>query len=248
MREAGLICELENKHFNRDTLYDARVLEITENGIDYIEALPEPPYKATWLRLGNFGTPDHDLKVCLSLASIELAAKAAGLEFIPCYEMLARAPEATRKLQNPFRFDLHTDRKKNYALDGMFQVKYPTGYITFFYELDITNHGEAYYRDRFQFFNDIILGSRFAREQLGITHNINVLTATITPVRMQNLISYLPPRNKHFLFKTIIDYGKLRKPPAPNLAILDEWYTAKGELVSLKGESDGQSKATGTTG
>ena len=137
---------------------------------------------------------------------------------------------ATRKLQNPHRFEMNGRRL---VPDAIFVIEYPDQFVCFAYELDITNHGETEYREKFEWYHDLIFDGVY-KKHLGMTQKLYVLTATITPVRMNNLISYLPKRSSPFLVKTIPQYGLFDKAPAPNLSILDEWQTAKGQLVSLK--------------
>ena len=115
----------------------------------------------------------------------------------------------------------------------MFSIEYPAQFACFAYELDITNHGETEYREKFEWYHDLIFGGTY-KEHLGMTQKMYVLTITITPVRMNNLVAYLPKRSAPFLMKAISEYGLFDKAPAPNLSILDEWQTAKGQTVSLK--------------
>lgn len=238
LRDSGLIEKLSNNHFKRDNLSAPQVYEITPAGCDYLEGKGSAPYRATWLKSAIYGQAEHNLNLCLSLCSIELACREAGLEFRPWEEIIANAPAG--KVQAPWRFDLTC----KLTSDAVFQIKYPTGFLTFVYELDITNHGEKEYREKFEWYNKIIFDGSL-KHHLGINHQINILTATVTPVRMNNLISYLPSRNKSFFFKSTPQYGQFQKPPAPNLSILDEWQTAKGQLVSLKGDTDGRNANEG---
>jgi hypothetical protein len=235
---AGLIRVLPNNRFSRDRLKDALVYEIAQEGIDYLEAHDLQVPVVTWLRAGHYGNPDHNLKLCLSLCSMELACKAAGLGFHPWGEILAAAPESTRNSPHPFRFDVGG---KRYIPDAIFTVEYPDTFACFAYELDISNHGEKDYREKFEWYHDLIFDGVY-KKQLGMTQNMFVLTATITPVRAKNLLTYLPKRHKPFLIKAIPQYGLFDKAPVPDLSILDEWHTAKGELVSLKGDANGRTE------
>ncbi len=226
----GLINVLPNNLFRRDRLTAPLVYEITQVGIDYLEGHGLQVPQATWLRGKTYGNPDHNLKLCLSLASIELACKEAALTFHPWGEILAHAPERTRGLANSHRFEMNGRRL---VPDALFSIEYPDQFACFAYELDITNHGEAEYREKFEWYHDLIF-SGFYKQHLGMTQKMYVLTTTITPVRMNNLVLYLPKRSSPFLMKTMPEYGLFDKAPAPNLSILDEWQTAKTQTVSLK--------------
>jgi hypothetical protein len=228
---AGLVSVLPNNLFRRDRLTAPLVYEITLLGVDYLEGHGQEIPQATWLRGRSYGNPDHNLKLCLSLCSIELACKDTGHVFHPWGEILAAAPETTQQLSNPHRFEMNGRRL---VPDALFSIEYTDHFACFAYELDITNHGETEYREKFDWYHDLIFDG-FYKKHLGMTQKMFVLTATITPARMINLLTYLPKRATPFLVKAIPEYGLFDKAPAPNLSIMDEWHTAKRQLVSLNG-------------
>lgn len=227
LKRAGIIEQLSNNHFGRDSLTAHFIYQLGQLGTDYVEG-QGTEFKATWLDTPNHGQPLHNLNLCLSLASIELACRAAGLEFRPWGKVLAEAPLATRDLEHPWHFDANSRKTP----DAVFQIKYPDGWATFIYELDITNHGAKEYKEKYDWYTNHLVAGHL-KAHLGINHQPYILTATISGERMGNLISYLPERNKHFLFKATPQYGPLLRPPAPNLSILDGWITPKHVEVNL---------------
>jgi len=222
--DAGLINRLENNKFGRDRLKDPQVSEITDVGWEYLETNNALPTRADWLGAGNYKNPVHNLDLCLATASAEIAFKE---KFIAWGDVLARAPEPTRKLEHPYVFG-------HKVIDNLFVLDFPKDYVCIFLELDLSNHGEKEYREKYELLSNIIYKGEYKR-RFGMAMNAYVLTITDSPGRMQNLQSYMPARNNCFLFKAHPEYGKFNKAPAPAPEMFtDFWFNAKGKPIKLE--------------
>lgn len=81
------------------------------------------PKAVTWLRNGPYRQFEHSLMVCEVLASIELATRSQdGIRFIPWPEILAKAPEATRRSAKPYILSLASGEAV--APDALFGLEY----------------------------------------------------------------------------------------------------------------------------
>ena len=84
----------------------------------------------------------NDRSRASGLASFEIAVTKAGLRFIPWEAILARAPDATQTLKSPYRFLVTAGEL---IPDAICSVEYPNEYRMFFWEIDLSNHGEKEY-------------------------------------------------------------------------------------------------------
>ena len=224
LKDTGLLNYLPNPTFKRDTLTASQVLEITQAGKEQLSQRHVEIHPVTWLAAGTYKEPVHNLNLCLALASIEIALRNA---FIPWGMIESKAPTLDRKLYS-FKIGNHL-----VVPDAMFSVEYRNHFACFAVELDMTNHGKAEYRAKYQRYEDLIFGGLY-RAQLGMTQKLYVLTITTNEIRKNNIIDALPPKTSPFLFKVIQQYGLFDKPPAPTLDILDGWER-DGQRVNLKG-------------
>ena len=226
--DAGLIDRLPNNLFRRDRLKDPQVYEITDDGIDYLDQRNLTPRRATWLRAGTRGTPVHNLVLCLALASFEMAVTKAGLRFIAWEEILVRAPEATRLLKSPHRFEVSGGEL---VPDAICSVEYPAQFRIFAWEIDLSNHGQKEYAAKARGYHELIFKGIYKR-QLGMQQPMNVLTIT-TNIPRRDTMAILA-KDKPFLFKTMPEYGSYEIAPAPALSILENWHRANHPPVNLK--------------
>src|SRR5262249_7717899 len=110
--EHQLVDRIPARAFNRSPLNDPVVCELNANGLALLQQRGLLLSPATWLKGGRFGTKSlssHNLRLCHFMASVEAAAKDAGLRFITCYEILAKAPADTRQMDYPFVFPIRIE-------------------------------------------------------------------------------------------------------------------------------------------
>lgn len=229
MRRAGLINYLHNPTFGRDILSDSQVIEITPEGVAQLSAHGGAMVRADWLAPGNYKQPLHNLNVCLATASIEMACQRQGLRFIPWGEIIALAPEATRKFDKPYVFKVGTDI---IVFDNLFSIEYPGEFVIHALELDLSNHGAKEYTEKFLRIEQLIFDGIY-KAHLGVTQHMRVLTLVDSPERMNNIMATVPKRAKPYFFKTMPRYGRLRRAPAPAPTILEEWQGANTTITNL---------------
>ncbi|KRQ09143.1 replication-relaxation family protein [Bradyrhizobium manausense] len=226
--DAGLINRLSNNLFRRDRLKDPQVYEISAEGIAYLKSRELLPDRAIWVKSGSRGTPVHNLVVCLALASFEVAVTKAGLRFIPWEAILTRAPSATKQLKAPFRFPVTSGEL---IPDAICSVEYPNEYRMFFWEIDLSNHGEKEYATKARGYHELIFKGVYKRH-LGVQQLMNVLTITTNTARRDTMANLA--KDKPFLFKVVPEYGSYEAAPAPAQSILENWHRAIHPPVNLK--------------
>ncbi len=98
------------------------VYELGKGGIEAAGAATEAE-TVTWFRNGPLRQFEHTLMVCEVLASIELATHGRDdVRFIPWPEILAKAPEATRRSARPYVLSAGTG--DNVVPDAIFGLEY----------------------------------------------------------------------------------------------------------------------------
>ncbi|MEJ0075266.1 MAG: replication-relaxation family protein [Alphaproteobacteria bacterium] len=138
--EHGLLDRLPQRAFLRDPFYDPEIYELSDDGAALIAQRSGAAEPATWLRQGRYGAKTlaaHNLTICHAVASIEAAAKASGLRFITCTEILARAPKATQEARQPFAIPVSISHlfpggkvqqsDSPVIPDAVFGLQYPNG-------------------------------------------------------------------------------------------------------------------------
>jgi DNA-binding transcriptional ArsR family regulator len=226
--DAGLIERLPNNQFNRDRLKDPQVYKKADLGTDWLERHGLTPYRAIWVAAG--GQASHNLKVCLALACIEAAITAAGLRFYAWEELLADAPEETRKLKSPHRFSTSNG---HIVPDAIFSVATKDDYRRlFFLEVDLSDHGEKAYRAKADAYRELIFRGIY-KAHLDMEQYANVITITTAPSRQKMMVSLTEKRDPSY-FKVMPEYGSFEIAPSPSLSILEDWHClAKPEPLNL---------------
>ncbi|HXR36523.1 MAG TPA: hypothetical protein VN754_11265, partial [Candidatus Binataceae bacterium] len=135
-------------------LKDSQVYELSREGREEAPKVPQ----VTWLQVGNYKNPVHNLNLCLALASIEVGCARNGLRFIPWGELLDRAPKSTREMTTPYNFGVGV------IPDAIFSVEFPDFFVCFALELDLTHHGAKEYEEKFCRYNDLIFKCYQRRE------------------------------------------------------------------------------------
>ncbi|MBX3512050.1 MAG: replication-relaxation family protein [Xanthobacteraceae bacterium] len=103
--EHGLLNRLPQRAFMRDPLYDPEIYELSEEGEALLLRQDINSQPATWLKQCRYGAKSlaaHNLMICHVVAAIEVAAIRTGARFIPCSEILQRAPRTTQNARQPF--------------------------------------------------------------------------------------------------------------------------------------------------
>jgi hypothetical protein len=186
---------------------------------------------------GQFG---HTLMVCEILASIELGTRRnSNLRFVPWQEILAKAPEQTRKCSHPLRIPVGDA----YVVpDGLFGLEYTVdgkkSYRFFAVEADRATMpvrrsaaGQNSYSQKFARYRDVLQTQRH-KTHLGIP-NLLVLNVTVNTTHMQTMMKQLeglPSGNAHFLFMAIGADDML----TPANCFLDEaWLRVDNEPLNI---------------
>lgn len=225
--DAGLIAILDNRTFQRSTLKDALVYEITKDGLAYLSAQGIEVKKTTWLRGGSYKTPLHDLNLNLAICSFEIECIQQGWKLYTWDEVLERAPETTRKQKRPQKFN-------GIEPDALFVVEGPDDCAFFALEMDITNHGKAEYKEKYAIYDNFIFKDQY-KSYFDMTQDMYVLTICSNLAHLRDtLFPAMPPLAKNLLFKVHPSYGKFQKPPAPAPELFStEWHRANRVPLKL---------------
>jgi Replication-relaxation len=188
----------------------------------------------------------HDLMICDCVASIELGMREnPGLRFISWQEIIAKAPETTRALHNPFEIPVsisHTFSNSKgtqradikIVPDALFGLEYTSNgqksYRFFALEADRNQMPVARSNLRQSSYLKKILAYRaIAAQNIYKTHlgipNFLVLNVITNERHMRSIMGFLDEMTaKHgsqmFLFKSISTLGDFRVAPAPASHIL----------------------------
>lgn len=226
-----LIALLHAPTFQRNSIGSPRIYEITDEGSDHLSNHERMP-RATLLKAGRYKEPLHNLNLCLATASFELACRKAGWRFYSWGAIEERHSSAS----HTFEVKDKSGKLNRVIPDNIFSVEYaPDQFACIALELDLTNHGAAEYRHKFELYEKIIFTGHY-KTQLGMQNqHLYVLTIIDNPERTGNMLKCLPKRALPFLFRTIPQYGRFQKPPTPAPTILDGWFRADRKPKPLGG-------------
>lgn len=214
---SGLIRKVPNNLYNRDKLNAPQVYGKAHTGFELLERRGLVPLRAMWTMAG--GQASHNLKVCLALASIEVAATKAGLRFIPWEEILQDAPEETKNLDHPFRIKTETF---DLVPDAMFSLADKEDYRVFVpFELDLSDHGKKAYEVKAEHYRELKSRGIYKR-QFDMEQPMAVATITTNRSRLEAMAQFAI--KDPFYFKVMPQYGDFERAPAPALDILDGWH------------------------
>lgn len=201
-------------------------------------------------RMGAYRQFAHELMICDCMASVELGVRQdPSLRFISRQEIIAKAPESTRKLDNPFAIPVsisHTFPRTvavqradiKIVPDGLFGLEYTRegskAYRFFALEADRNTqpvirsglHHTSYLRKVLAYRQLSVQGIH--KSHLGLP-NLFVLTVTTNESHMTNIMSLVKElaaegKSRLFLFKTMSSVGDFRKAPEPTAHLLtDPW-------------------------
>ena len=188
----------------------------------------------------------HSLMICETLACMDMAVRGEpNLRLITWREILAKAPETTRKSDNPFRIpvaishaiDGNMQRVEGSVIpDGIFGLEYTVeGKKTYrFFALEAdrgtmpvvrSNLKQSSYLRKILGYRDII-ARQIHKSHLGIP-NLLVLTLTTNERHMaeiMNLIGELTDASAAFLFKALDAFGSIDRAPEPTARLfLEPW-------------------------
>ena len=210
------------------------VYQIGTGALRALQAAGEASEDArAFLRGGTHRQFLHSLMICEVLASMELATRATpGLRFIAWPEILARAPDATRASEAPFRLPLPSG---GYLVpDGVFGIEYrssgASSYRFFALEADRgtmpvarSREGQTSYLGKLTSYREIV-SRRVHKSHLAISTFL-VLTLTTSDARLSELIRRLEGERDiaTFLFKSV-STDALRNPTPELLG--DPWERA----------------------
>jgi hypothetical protein len=193
----------------------------------------------------------HALMISDILASIELGVRDnPRLRFISWREILARAPEKTRHLGNPFAIPVsitHTFASTRTTLradtkivpDGLFGLEYAGSEKSYrFFALEADRNKMPIARSNLNqtsYLKKILCYREVAAKKLHQSHfglpNLLVLNVTPNAKHMDNildLVRQLTGGSKLFLFKTMSTLGDFEKAPPPSPHILTEPWKRAG--------------------
>lgn len=232
--DAGLVDRPPNNLYRRDRLKDPQVHKRTDVGTDWLERHNLIPYRAVYRAAG--GQPPHDLAVSQLLCATELEHREAGLPFFTVDEIIAKAPQETRQMKQPYRFETSNG---HLIPDAIFATGYPNDeFLITFVEVNLSDHGEQKYKRKVAAYNELIFRGIY-KQQLGMEQYARVLNFDNSPATMRTIIKLSEDRDP-FYFKLIPEYGRFEIAPPPAVAVLDNWRTTKGRIVTLKEPPNGR--------
>jgi hypothetical protein len=199
---------------------------------------------------GKYREFDHDLMTSDVMVSIELSARAHGLRFISWQEVLDRAPEQTKELNQPFRLELpitktDTGKPRHIVPDAIFRLAYPRPdggeyFQSFFVEIDRANM-PAYRTDyslssleRKVVEYRELLDHQVPTTQIGIK-NAHVLIISTDPKQIERIIARMQQTgltDKRFHFLALPDYGRSDQTPKPMPELLGLPFRRAGHTDS----------------
>jgi Replication-relaxation len=210
-------------------------------------------------RMGACRQFAHQLMICECLASIELGVRRQpGLRFISWQEMIAKAPEQTRAMENPFAIPVSishgsakgaTHRAEVKVVpDALFGLEYDRGgqrlYRFFALEADRNtmpikraNLRQTSYLRKILAYREIV-AKDLHRTHLGLP---NFLVLTVTPFvqHMRNIMALVGElatggKSTLFLFRTMSSLGDFQQAPSPAPDILTgPWQRVGYEPLSI---------------
>jgi Replication-relaxation len=205
-------------------------------------------------RMGAYRQFAHQLMICDFMASIDLGVRdEPSLRFISWRDIIAKAPEQTRRADNPFEIPVSithafpgTGQAHSADIrivpDGLFGLEYAhegeMSYRFFALEADRGTmpivrsnlHQTSYLKKMLAYRQIAILNLQ--RTFLGLP-NLFVLNVTTNEQREENMLSLLNgltagQGSKLFLFKTLSTLGDFREAPAPTSHILTAPWSRAG--------------------
>lgn len=212
------------------------VYELGHQGVAVLRALGlYSPFDRVTIRPGRNAPRHefhHDLYICDLLASLELGVKRSGLRFINLYEILERAPQATRDSASPMV--VSGEGTRMLTPDAIFGVEYPDPKNRFaFFILEADRATEPITRSA--------RGSSYEKKMLAYKEmakairahfnipNFRVLTVTVSETHMNNIIKVVPSPTM-FLFKTLASFGNFERPPEPTPTLFTKAWRRGGGL------------------
>ena len=211
-------------------------------------------------RAGAYRQFAHQLMICDCIASIELGVRQdQNLRFISWQEIIVKAPEKTRNLDNPFELPVsisytfprtgNTHRADiRIVPDGLFGLEYTRdGQKTYrFFALEADRNTLPVTRSdlhQTSCLRKMLAYRQIATQNIHKSHlglpNLIVLTVTTNEYHMANIMSLVEElahegRSKLCLFKTMSSLGDFEKAPAPTPHMLTfPWQRVGVEPFSI---------------
>ena len=201
-------------------------------------------------RVGAAGSFAHEVMVCLTMASFELAAQTdTGLRFVSWPHLLANAPQQTRQSPTPFAIPVtifHRDRRQAFDLkpDGRpFALKLSLSNnrkrALYFPGFELDRHTEPLSTadlERSSIIKKVLAYREMVASNLYKTHfdfpNMLVPFVTVNAEHMRNMIELVLSLTKgkgasYLLFKTIPDLLSVERTIEPDGRVIAEpWLRA----------------------
>lgn len=211
-------------------------------------------------RMGAYRQFAHELMICDCMASIELGVRQdRSLRFISWQEIVAKAPERTCNLDNPFAIPVsisHTfasagaTQRADIKIvpDGLFGLEYACdGQKTYrFFALEADRNTLPVIRSNLHqtsYLRKILAYRQIAAQNIHKSHLglpiLLVLTVATNELHMKNIMSLVRElahegKSRLFLFKTMSSLGDFNKAPAPTGNILtDPWQRVGYEALRI---------------
>ena len=205
-------------------------------------------------RTGEARQYHHELMVCDIVSSIEIGVRAdPSLRFIPWPEILAKAPEATRRLERPFALPVSVSytcpRTKEaqrcdrpLVPDAVFGIDYARGGAKAyrFFALEADRNSEPVVRSNLHqtsYLRKILQYREAAAQAAYRTHwglpNLLVLTVTTNRRHMANMMQLVREQtdgrgSTSLLFKTMPSLASLELAPLPTPNMITEPWERAG--------------------
>lgn len=194
----------------------------------------------------------HEVMIADIMASIRLGIQADPmLRYISWHQILTRAPEATRRFDNPFKLPYsisHNGQSLMSTLvpDAIFGIEFrrqPKSYYAFFaleadrntMPVSRSNLKDNSYLRKILAYRSLVSAGTY-RTHLGLP-NLRVLTVTTNAVHQANikkLVGDIAGKSELFLFKTLPSLGRAFNAPEPTPHIIaGAWERAGMDPIAI---------------
>lgn len=241
----GYIGRPKTQRNKSNTRRSPLVYELDTKGEELLLSRGISPFQVTRLYREKTDGPvknfAHAMMICDALASIELGARKAGLEFITWSEVVARTSHP-KPLRLPYTIrhvfeDGHSESKASTLVpDALFGIRYPDGRVNFFgiecehyTPVTRTSLEESSFLRKFLGYRDINR-SKVYKDQLNIPNlRVIVLSPNQQHVNSQiALVEKMVGKSALFLFRQVPVQEEIYKAPPPYPSLLTGVFLQAG--------------------
>lgn len=204
LKHQGFLIRTEAQYRYAGWLARSRVHEISDAGRKLLEQSGIEEHMVSFVFRGAHALNNllHSLYLISILVGIEVGAKEQGCRLIPWTEILAKAPDKTRKLSHPHK--LPAGKKQTIIPDAIFGILYPQGAKFYALEADMgtepierSHMRTSSFLRKVKQYREVIENRTFA-SHLGLKY-LQVLTVTKRE-NINGMLNLLEKGNNYMLF------------------------------------------------